>query len=215
VDTLTFEIPKPADLFAHDFLQFLKAKTQGKWAIEDCTIKVVYCKDDLWDDLGNISDAVTIGTPEEYAERPDTSTVEGWRKVNAFYLLPARKENDRVSITKLSRQERKFMLADLGFVGSLGWAADPLSIFDAVVFLNQSAVVRRARSQIAFPDHQLIAHEVAHIAEKLSGGQIHLSQWLNSRLVESPDVEKLFMEFLEATGTKEFARRYMAHQPVP
>lgn len=179
---MSLKIPKPVDRFAEDFLRFLKTKAPGQWAMDDCVIKVLYCKDSLWNDLRTVYGGVVTGNPDEYTDRPDTSTAEGWGKVNAVYLLPSRLENGRPKVAKLSAYERRSLLERAGITGSL---ADQLSGFDALVFVNAAAVVRRAKAGIPFPDLQLVAHEVVHISERLSGGRPRISKW-DPRLVESP-----------------------------
>lgn len=202
---LALEVPKPADRFANDFLGFLKSKAPGEWEPDDCKVKVMYCTAIFWAELMPFFNQSVIGNPGEYADPLDTSNLTDWRRINAINMQPTVTVNGRPSYT-LSREERRQAFLQTGFTEG---RADEFSTFDAVVFLNVPNIEARARARVPFPDHELIAHEVTHIAERLSANRIHICQWDN-RFYESPEVEKLFAEFLESVGTKEFSRRYFA-----
>jgi hypothetical protein len=193
---LGLEIQKPADLFANDFLSFLKPKIPGDWTRTDWKIKVLYWKGESWNEAAPIARSLNIGNPNEYANRPDISTEEGWQKIDSFSVVPP---------TGLPTTSRETALLQHNFPLPL---AEQLAPFDALVILNNASVQARFKARIPFPDHELIAHEVFHIAEQLSRKEKQMEQWDNTQLYESPEIEKLFEEFIEGIGNKEFAKRY-------
>jgi hypothetical protein len=200
---LNVEAMKPIDDFARDFLNFLKREVPGDWTRTEWKVKVLYWKGDWWT-AHPILASCKIGNPGEYSNRPDISTEEGWQQVNAFYVLPP---------LGLSRTRRETSLLQHNF--SLP-AAEALATFDAVIIVNAAAVIARARRKMPFPDTMLVAHEVVHIAEQLSGSKIHIDQWDRS-LYESPQVMNLFHKFVSGNfgggdefRVREFAKRYMA-----
>ena len=190
------EVQKPADLFANDFLSFLKPRISGDWTSTDWTVKVLYWKGEDWSKAAPIARSLDIGNPNEYANRPDISTEEGWQKVDSFCVVPPK---------GLLRIKRETALLQHNFPSTL---AEQLAHFDALVILNNASVQMRFKGGIPFPDHELIAHEVVHIAEQLSRKAKQMEQWDNTQLYESPEVEKLFKEFIQGIGSKEFAKRY-------
>jgi hypothetical protein len=203
---LGLEIPKASDRFAMDFLEFLKLKAPGEWTQTEWKVKVVYWKGGNWWEAQPIANSCKLGNPEEYANRPDISTPEGWQRIYSFDMVPPR---------GLSRTKREIALLQHHFSVQL---AEQLAAFDALVIINAGAVEARTKvGLIPLPDHELIAHEVVHIAEQLSGNKIHMNQWDQNALYESPQVEKLLAEFLEQKdrqlgGKKRFAERYFEHR---
>jgi hypothetical protein len=193
-----FSIPKPIDMFANDFLRFLSRKVE---IVGDRNVKVLYCGESFWSQLHPLQKTSGVFKPNESVRRPSTKTLAGWQRVNGWIIQPVGQLEDGSLIWSLTPEERVIGFRDFGLEPAL---AQELSLFDAVIFLNQRNLLNAVRNGRCLPNFLVVAHEVFHVVERLSGGRLHMSTWDADRDIDAPEVLECFYEFVKGSGAEAF-----------
>jgi len=123
---------RPIDIFAKDFLIFLKDELslKGDWMPK---VKVLLCNDDTWTRLWDIQNRTIPGNPEEYMPMPDLNR-QKWQGANGWVYRLINYDSEGRWI-RPSERERLGALMRIGFNRV---QAEDLAPFDAVIFLHTS-----------------------------------------------------------------------------
>jgi hypothetical protein len=189
---------KALNRFANEFLHCLLRKNN---VVGEYNIKVLFCTESFWNHLHTVHKKSRVGNPHEYIDRLRTKTLSNWQKVNAWNMQVMEEDDSSGEINfKPTIEQKKDTYLGLGFAPEF---AEDYREFDALIFLNHRNIEAGRRRGVYSGEFVLTAHEVYHIAERLSLRKIAMSP-RGSTEPDAPEVASALEEFLRTTTWRDF-----------